>query len=195
MATKVRGIKLPVPILQLHIELRHMNPKVWRRVLVPQTITLSKLHLVIQAAFGWEHSHLHEFVANDAQRYGTTDPMYGEPPEGIVSEKIRLTTALRTTKTMNYVYDFGDYWEHRIKLEKTLAPIAGMTLPFCIGGAGAAPPEDCGGVPGYGNFVQAMADPNHPEHADMVEWFGCDDWDPAAFDSIPVNDRLDSIKV
>ena len=136
--------------------------KVWRRVLVPQTITLVKLHLVIQAAFGWGHSHLHEFIAGDGERYGTPDPMY-DSPGSITSENTRLTTALRKA-TLNYVYDFGDYWEHRIKIEKTLAPVPGLALPFCVGGACATPPEDCGGVPGYAEFVQAMADPDNPEH-------------------------------
>ena len=74
MATKVARSKAPA-ILQLHIELRGTKPKVWRRVLVPETITLVKLHLVIQAAFGWGHSHLHEFIAGDGERYGTPDPM------------------------------------------------------------------------------------------------------------------------
>ena len=82
---------------------------------------------------------------------------------------------------MNYVYDFGDYWEHRIKVEKTLAPVPELALPLCVGGASATPPEDCGGVPGYAEFVQAMADPDHPEHAEMSEWIG-QPWDPAAFE-------------
>ena len=62
MATRLRGLKLPVPMLQLHIELKEVQPKVWRRLLVPETITLLKLHMLIQAAFGWNHSHLHEFI-------------------------------------------------------------------------------------------------------------------------------------
>jgi hypothetical protein len=194
MATKVQRIKAPAAMLQLHIELRGTKPKVWRRLLVPETITLVKLHLVIQAAFGWGHSHLHEFIADDGERYGTPDPMYDSPGD-MTSEKARLTTALRTTKTLNYIYDFGDYWEHRIKVEKTYAPDAQIKLPFCVDGAGATPPEDCGGVPGYEDFVQAMADPNHAEHDNMVEWIGRDTWDPAAFDTIEVNDRLTQIKL
>jgi hypothetical protein len=193
MATKVQRIKAPAPILQLHIELRGTKPKIWRRVLVPDTITLLRLHLVIQAAFGWGHSHLHEFIAGDGERYGTPDPM-DDAPGSITSENTRLTTALRKA-TLNYVYDFGDYWEHRIKVEKTLAPDRQIKLPFCVDGAGATPPEDCGGVPGYEDFVQAMTDPNHAEHDDMVEWIGADTWDSAAFDTIEVNDRLAQIKL
>jgi hypothetical protein len=194
MATNVRRIKVPAGILQLHIELRGMKPKVWRRVLVPETITLVKLHAVIQAAFGWTHSHLHEFVAQDGERYGTADPMYDDPGS-VTSERVRLTTALRTTRTLTYVYDFGDNWEHRIKVEKAYGPDPHFKLPFCVDGAGATPPEDCGGEPGYEDFVQAMADPHHSEHDSMVQWIGRDTWDPAAFDSIEVNDRLGTIKL
>ena len=92
-------------------------------------------------------------------------------------------TQRRATTTGSYVYDFGDYWDHRITVEKTHPADPMLTLPFCIAGAGATPPEDCGGVPGYADFVRAMADPNDPEHAHMVEWIGAAD------------DRLSQIKL
>lgn len=193
MATKVQPIKPFASILQLHIELLGTKPKVWRRVLVPDTITLLKLHSVIQAAFGWNHTHVHEFITSSGERYGSSDPF--DAMEGVTSgEKVRVTTVLRTA-TLNYVYDFGDYWEHQIKVEKTLAPDPQLQLPFCIGGANATPPDDCGGVPGYEEFVRAMADPNDPEHDNLSEWLGADSWDPTAFDSIEVNERLAEIKL
>jgi len=193
MVTKVQRRPVGSSILQLRIELRGTKPKVWRRVLVPQTITLLQLHLVIQAAFGWGHSHLHEFIAANGERYGAADPMY-DSPGSMNSEKVRLTTVLRTT-TLSYVYDFGNYWDHRITIEKNHPADPLMTLPFCIGGAGATPPEDCGGIPGYEDFVQAMSDPKHPEHAHLAEWAGLDSWDPSAFDSTEANDRLAEIKL
>lgn len=94
MAAKVQRVKTAPAILQLHIELRGSKPKIWRRVLVPETITLLKLHLVIQAAFGWGHSHMHEFIAGDGERYGTLDPDYDDPGS-VSSEKTKLITALR----------------------------------------------------------------------------------------------------
>lgn len=193
MVSKVQRQPVGSTILQVRIELRGTKPKVWRRVLVPQTITLLQLHLVIQAAFGWGHSHLHEFIAGDGERYGTPDPMY-DAPGSINSEKVRLTTVLRTS-TLSYVYDFGDYWDHRITIEKTLPADSLLTLPFCVGGACATPPEDCGGVPGYAEFVRAMADPDDSEHAHLVEWVGVDSWDPRAFDSTEANDRLAEIRL
>lgn len=193
MATKVQRIKTSPAILQLHIELRGTKPKVRRRVLVPATITLAKLQQVIQAAFGGGHSHLHEFPAGDGERYETPDPMYDDPGS-ITSERARLTTAL-SRSTLRYVYDFGDYWDHRITVEKKLAPDPVLGLPFCVGGACATPPEDCGGVPGYTDFVKAMADPDDPEHAHLAAWIGAETWDPKVFDSMEVNDRLADIKL
>ena len=191
MATRVQRIKAPAGVLQLHIELRGTKPKIWRRVLVPETITLARLHGVIQAAFQWGGGHMHEFESA-GERYGTSDPDY-DPPGSVRSERIKLMSALGRGSTIDYLYDFGDSWEHRIKLEKVLAPMD-MKLPVCVDGANAAPPDDCGGVPGYEEFVEAMADPNHPEHADMKAWIGRD-WDPAAFDIEHVNSRLAEIRL
>ena len=193
MVTKVQSRSTASAILQVRIELRVTKPKVWRRVLVPQTIKLVQLHLVIQAAFDWGHSHLHEFIAGDGERYGAADPMY-DPPGSMNSENVRLTKVLRMS-TLSYVYDFGDYWDRRITIEKTHAGDPLMTLPLCIGGAGATPPEDCGGVPGYADFMRAMADPNDSEHAHLAEWSGVDAWDPKAFDSTEANDRLAQIRL
>jgi len=104
-----------------------------------------------------------------------------------------LRHTLSGAGTIDYLYDFGDSWEPSIKLEKILAPMD-MKLPVCVGGANATPPDDCGGVPGYEEFVEAMADPNHPEHADTKAWIGRD-WDPAAFDIEHVNSWLAEIKL
>ena len=194
MPTRIRGAKLPCAMLQLRIDLKDVKPPVWRRVLVPETITLTKLHMVIQAAFGWGHAHLHEFIDREGQRYGSSDPDYDQPGE-IASERTRLTTALRGGRTLKYIYDFGDQWEHQIKLEKAWAPDSQIRLPWCIDGAGATPPEDCGGSPGYEDFLQVMADPQHPEHSNMTGWLGRGTWDPTAFDLGDVNEWLAELRV
>jgi len=189
MAATVRKLaKRPSATLQLHIELRGTNPKVWRRVLVPETITLAKLHAVIQAVFGWSGGHLHEFNVGD-ERFGTPDPEY-DPPGSVRSERTtRLASALGSARTMNYVYDFGDNWQHRIKVERTVTLDPHLDLPLCVAGANATPPDDCGGVYGYHDFVAAVSDPTHPEHAEMSEWIGRP-WDPTAFDVDSANFRL-----
>lgn len=89
IVTKLQRINPPALILQLHIELRGMKSKEWWRVLVPNTITLAKLHSVIQAALGWNRTHMHEFIASDGERYGSADPF--DAMEGVTSrEKIRV---------------------------------------------------------------------------------------------------------
>ncbi|HGJ8975539.1 TPA: plasmid pRiA4b ORF-3 family protein [Pseudomonas aeruginosa] len=187
--------RLPKPandrFLQLHIELTWIKPAIWRRVAVPERITLSKLHQVIQAVMGWSDSHLHEFeIAGES--YGIPDPDWGPP---VVSEQRKtLTKVLYGSKAFRYVYDFGDNWEHRIKIERLLPAIACPQVLYCIDGANASPPEDVGGAPGYADFLDALADPEHPEYLDMLDWYG-DTFDPTAFDRDDINQRLKRIKV
>lgn len=189
MATTVRKLaKTPSATLQLHIELRGSKPKIWRRVLVPENITLAKLHAVIQAVFGWSGGHLHEFTVGE-ERFGTPDPEYDAWGEVRNERTTKLGSALGGARTMNYVYDFGDNWQHRIKVEKTLEPAPAGMLPMCVAGENATPPDDCGGIYGYYDFVAAVSDPAHPEHADMSQWIGRP-WDTAAFDLDAVNYRL-----
>lgn len=179
--------------LQLRIDLKGIKPKVWRRVFVPDTITLQKLHLVIQAAFGWGHAHLHEFVTGEGERYGEPDPDYDQAGE-VRSERTRLMTVLRTA-TLNYTYDFGDDWTHGIKVERTLPGALFDTLPLCVAGAGATPPEDCGGVGGYEELIKIMTDPAHQENEEMRTWLGRETWNPADFDIAETNLRLAGIKL
>jgi hypothetical protein len=87
-----------------------------------------------------------------------------------------------------YTYDFGDSWEHRIVLEKRLPADPNLTYPLCTGGQRACPPEDCGGIPGFYNLVEAISDPNHEDHEEMLDGFG--DYDPEAFSLDDVNHAL-----
>jgi hypothetical protein len=177
-AAKAVRTKRPVEIYQLRIDLKGITPKVWRRILVPATIRLDKLHHVLQIVMGWTNSHLHEFTIGDAQ-YG--QPEYDDM-RSIESEKgVSLKKALGGIARFTYVYDFGDDWEHIIKLEKVLPPGIDVAVPTCLDGENACPPEDVGGPPGYADFLAALADPNHEEHAAMKEWIG-GSFDPTAFD-------------
>lgn len=190
--------RLPTPaddrVLILHIELTWIKPAIWRRVAVPEKITLGKLHHVIQAAMGWTDTHLHEFdIAGE--NYGVPDPDAGSGPPILSEKRKTLIGALSGKKTFRYVYDFGDNWEHRIKVEKTLPAVICPQIPYCIDGANACPPEDVGGAPGYEEFLAALADPNHPEHEAMLEWHWDDSFDPTAFDCYRVNEWLKQIKV
>jgi Plasmid pRiA4b ORF-3-like protein len=92
-------------------------------------------------------------------------------------------------KKFTYTYDFGDNWDHAILVEKTLEAEPGVRYPRCVGGKRACPPEDCGGPWGYGDFLEAVGDPRHPEHEEMLEWAG-GEFDPEAFDIETVNEEL-----
>lgn len=191
----VKTVRLPKPepdLLLLHIELKWIEPAIWRRVAVPENITLGKLHTVIQFAMGWEGGHLHEFEIA-GENYGTPDSDGWGPPVNPEARK-SLIKALNGKKTFRYLYDFGDGWDHRIKVEKKLPAGACPQVPYCIDGANACPPEDIGGGPGYADFLEVMADPNHPEHEDMLEWHGST-FDPTVFEWERVNQWLKDIRV
>ena len=85
--------------------------------------------------------------------------------------KARLFNVLgRAGTKARYTYDFGDNWEHQIVVEKRLAPEPGRAYPACLAGERHGPPEDCGGIPGFYNLLEAISDPEHEQHDDLVEW-------------------------
>lgn len=173
-------------VYQLKVALREIKPPIWRRVRVPGDITLAKLHHVLQIVMGWTNSHLHKFTI------GAVD--YAEPdPDGSLNfrsdRRARLNEVVRLRQKFMYEYDFGDGWEHEIVVEQTLQPEPGAFYPVCLGGERACPPEDCGGIWGYAEFLEAIRDPNHPEHADMLGWAG-GSFDPEVFDLDAVNREL-----
>lgn len=177
-------------VFQLKITLLQVtDPRVWRRVLVPASTTLWSLHGIIQRVMGWEFGHLYMFT-HGRQDYG--------PPGGSLEfaddSRVRLSRLIVGSKDkFRYTYDFGDDWEHEIVVEKTLVAGPGETYPSCTGGEGACPPEDCGGVWGYADLKEALADPAHEEHENLLEWLGLEsanDFDPAEFSPAEVNTRL-----
>ncbi len=174
-------------IHQLKVAIKHIRPPVWRRLQVRRDVTLATLHDIVQAAFGWTDSHLHQFVIGDAY-YGVPDPE-GDVWGGRTNEerKTRLDDVVGGgVKRFAYEYDFGDGWEHEIIVEKVLSPEAGVSYPRCVAGRRACPPEDCGGPWGYAELLAALGDPGHPEHEEMLDWAG-GDFDPEAFDLQAVN--------
>ncbi len=171
----------------LKIQLLDIEPAIWRRFVVPASITLDRLHDVIQIVMGWTDSHLHEFTIGKKR--------YTEYPEskedGIECGKYRLEELVkRKGRTFSYLYDFGDNWEHEIVLEESryFNPELRMVLA-CLEGERACPPEDVGGNPGYIEFCKALKDPSHEEHESCVEWSG-GDYDSEQFDCDLVNWEL-----
>ncbi len=178
-------------VYQLKISLRGARPPIWRRVQVLENTTLGKLHRIIQDAMGWFNCHLHAFEIN-GEEYGQPDPDFDFDVRSERSVKLNQVVTGEKYK-FRYVYDFGDSWEHEILVEKILPKDPKMRYPICIKGKRACPPEDCGGVWGYADFMTAIQDSEHPEHEDLLEWVG-GEFDPEAFDLDEVNQMLKAIR-
>jgi hypothetical protein len=159
-------------VARLKVTLSDVEPQVLRRFDVPLKIKLSRLHDVIQAAMGWTDTHLYEFRAGGVG-WGVPLPEYDDDGP-LPASKTSLLDVLEDvgTKTIHYIYDFGDNWHHVIKVEKIDDAIPGAAYPRLVRAIGACPPEDVGGFPGYADFIEAMADPTHEEHEQMLEWHG-----------------------
>lgn len=180
-------------LLELHIELKTIHPRIWRLVVVPDTITLTRLHDVIQIAMGWTDTHLHEFDIG-GRRYGIPDPEW-DFDDSVTSEKrVRLLRALEGRKSLDYHYDFGDGWEHRITVKRIQPRGKPQRYAICLVGENACPPEDVGGPYGYADYLEAINDKNHPDHHEMIEWRG-EDFDPATFDLEETNEILKTIRL
>jgi hypothetical protein len=158
------------------------GPPVWRRILVPAGTRLGTLAAIVELAIGWDGSHQHVF--SDAGR---------EYPDSLALRDLLS----KPGDQFCYTYDFGDDWEHDIDLEDIIQNDLGDTLPACLDGSGACPPEDCGGPWRYAELKEILADPDHEEHEDMLDWLGLesgDGLDPVRFSVDEVNSRLSQMQ-
>lgn len=179
-------------IYQLKITLADIRPPIWRRIQVPGDTPLPRLHLMLQAAMGWHNCHLHQYTI-DGVEYGIPDPDFGVEMEN--EARVRLDRVIPAAGVrFTYMYDFGDGWNHKILVEKIVPPDPDVGYPVCLAGARACPPEDCGGAWGYGGFLEAIGDPSHEEHEQLLEWVG-GSFDPEAFDLGGVDGRLKNYKL
>ncbi|MHB8274988.1 MAG: plasmid pRiA4b ORF-3 family protein, partial [Dermatophilaceae bacterium] len=184
------GMSTRSTVHQLTITLLGVEPPVWRRIQIPSGVTLARVHADFQAVMGWENDHLHQFEIG-GRRYGRPDPDFvpvlGKPIQD--ERKARLGSFVEKGDRFTYEYDFGDSWEHEIVVEQILPAGPGSATSRCLEGAGACPPEDVGGWPGYAHFLEAMADPQHPGHDDQSAWIG-GRWDPERFNLDGANEAL-----
>jgi hypothetical protein len=162
-------------LFQFKITLHGVTPPIWRRIQVFDD-TLDKLHEHIQTAMGWTNSHLSEFFI-EGRRCGDPGLLRdsAEPFDGIDSTRTLLSELLpagRPPISFEYHYDFGDSWEHEVQFEGSPAPQPGVKYPLCLEGGRACPPEDVGGIGGYEEYLEAIADPRHERHREMLDWNG-----------------------
>lgn len=179
-------------IYRLHVRLEDIWPLIWRRFQVCDDISFHRLHLTLQVVMGWENYHLYEFALGavtliPGAALAEIGPIYGRP-----AAAARLSSHLQASgDTCQYTYDFGDAWRHRVTLEaiEEEEEIEKIVTPYCLAGAQACPPEDCGGVGGYEHLLAALGDPGHPRHDRCREWLG-GSFDPERFDREASNRRL-----
>jgi Plasmid pRiA4b ORF-3-like protein len=170
---KIGGMSHADRIARIRIQLDDWQPAIWRRAEVPLTATLKALHDVIQAAMPFDDYHLFEFRA-DGKRYAIPDPEWDSLRDKNYSAKtMRLGTLVdRGISEFAYTYDFGDDWRHTITIEAIADADPTAEYPCYIDGAGRAPPEDVGGIPGFELFLDAIADPTHEQHRELKRWHG-----------------------
>jgi hypothetical protein len=184
---------MPAPsVAILKITLDDVEPVVMRRIVVPADIRLDRLHLVIQAAMGWTNYHLYEFRIGGVG-WGEPDPDgFFDGPQDAKKARLVATLAHAGRKTFNYLYDFGDGWSHTIKLEKLAPGLSGEPNILLLDASGRCPPEDCGGPPGYDHLLEILADPEHEEHEERLEWCA-GPFDPATVDQAELKSAVEHL--
>ena len=178
-------------VYQLRIELEGIEPPIWRRIQL-HDCTLHELHDVIQLVMPWWDYHLHSFTIDgrDYANLGLVDEDFGLPYAGD-TRLIRLSDVVPedgSPSEFHYLYDFGDSWKHVIRFERWREPDDSSRNPLCLAGSRACPPEDVGGVHGYGQYLEAIADPRHDEHDEFLQWRG--PFDSEAFSAEEATARL-----
>jgi hypothetical protein len=176
-------------LYQLKLTLQDIQPLIWRRVQVWEDTTLAQLHDVLQVAMNWQDYHLHEFTIG-RRLFSVPDPDDDMYERKVIDERRqRLCQVVTQVGTQFvYLYDFGDSWRHDLLLEAILLPESTAQYPRCIAGERQTPPEDVGGTLGYEEYLEALADPQHEAHEDMLQWRG--PFDPESFSSDDINGRL-----
>lgn len=175
-------------IYQIKVTLHGSQPLIWRRIQVTSDTTLAKLHRILQCVMGWKDARLHQFVIQ-GHRYGIPDD-HVDPSKTKDERRHELREIVAAaSRLFVYQYDFGDDWQHTLEIEKTCPLNKSVRYPFCLAGDRSCPPEDVGGIPGYENFLEALRDPKHPEHDELLEWIG-GTFDPDMFDVEDVNQKL-----
>ena len=176
--------------IQLKISLDKTDPLIWRRLLIPNSLTFFDLHHVLQIAMGWRNSHLFDLRVGD-YTLGFIDD---DAPDDLADANLITADSLLSKVGMKfyYLYDFGDSWQHTIEVEELSATNENFENPVCLGGEQNCPPEDCGGIPGFYNMLTILKDKTHLEFPDMYAWAGR--YNPKKFNLARINKELPTYK-
>ncbi|TAH31488.1 MAG: plasmid pRiA4b ORF-3 family protein [Cytophagales bacterium] len=191
-------------IYQLKIELKYIEPKITRTVLVQEDFTFSELADVLMCAFNWGGGHLWQFsfqssglIKGGRKALTYIAEAYDEngfetDEDQLEASELELNEILNSErKKIEFEYDFGDSWKHEITLQKVLEKDSSLDYPICIKGARNAPPEDCGSYYGYEKILEHYANPKKfkAEIKEFEEWFG-GKYDSEYFNIDEVNEAI-----
>ncbi|HZD60825.1 MAG TPA: site-specific integrase [Anaerolineae bacterium] len=178
-------------VYQFKITLKGIKPPIWRRIQVPATYNFWDLHVAVQDAMGWLDYHLHKFTIKDPSTGAKADIGISDDEldfgSDVLPEKYQNIAGWfsMSNRVASYTYDFGDNWEHEVRLEEVLSREKDVIYPVCIAGKRACPPEDCGGVWGYEDLLDVIQDPEYEEREEIMEWLG-GRFDPGRFNAAEV---------
>jgi len=180
-------------VYQFKITLKNISLPIWRRIQVPESYSFWDLHVAIQDVMDWLDYHLHGFrIVNPSAGIKVeigipVDDDFDMEREVLPGWKQRIADYFNMENRVSYYeYDFGDSWEHTIKLEKIIPRDKNIDYPICTAGKRACPPEDCGGIGGYEDFLGIINNPDHEEYEGTIEWVG-GKFDPEYFDKEEVS--------
>lgn len=171
----------------LRLQVVGCTPRIWRRLLVRESLWLTRLHDCIQVAFDWFDYQTHQFVVDDL-RFGNPsrkDEVQVEDDRDVTLADLELASRDR----LLYEYHFGEGWQVDIRVEKTVAIEKGTTYPVCIAGDRAGPPEDCGGLEAFHDMLACIKEPHTDLGREWLEWLG-PTYDPVACDLEKINKGL-----
>ncbi len=164
-------------VYRLRVDLKGIRPPIWRRFTILGAVSLYQLHEAIQTVMEWGGGHLYCFSL------GTLS--FGDPDPDLDLSDARKVTLQAVAPiercSFTYVYDFGDDWQHTVLVEQILPRMPDEVVPQVLKGKRNRPPEDVGGAWAYADFLAILANPQHPDHEEMLDWAG-GDWDPEEFD-------------
>jgi len=165
--------------VDLDVTLIDLAYPVTRKLTVPLSLRLTDLHLVLQAAMGWDNSHLYDYTCGRSLRWADEAGFFeGSDDRSLAKSTLADVIAeMGRQKSFTYTYDMGDSWEHDLRPSKPRDMAAGEAVIALLGAVGRCPPDDSGGARGFGYMLDCLADPDSDERADHVEWLGAEVWD------------------